>query len=84
MDIEILIATPEQSFGEQISQALKEAGYYPLLVPGIAEASFVVRDEKCPIAILDCNLPDPGTAYLATELRARIEDLRIVFIHRDE
>lgn len=80
----MLIATPERSFGEQISQALEETGYYPLLVPGIAEAAFVGRDEKCPIAILDCSLPDPGIAYLAAELRARNKDLRIAFIHRDE
>ena len=37
MDIKILIATPNRSFGERISQALQEAGYYPLLVPGIAD-----------------------------------------------
>jgi len=84
MDIKILIATPKHSFGEQIFQAFQEAGYYPLLVPGIAEAAFVIRDEKCPIAILDCQMSEPGTAYLATELRSRIEDLRIAFIHQDD
>ena len=84
MDIKILIATPKKSLGEEISQALKEAGYYPLLVPGIAEASFVIRDEKCPIAILDCQMPEPGTAYLAAELRSRIKDLRLAFIHQDD
>ncbi len=79
-----MIVAPEPNFGEQISQALQEAGYFPLLVSGIAEATFVVRDEKYPIAILDCNLPDPGTEYLAAELRARIKDLRIAFIHRED
>lgn len=84
MDIKILVATPDHHLGEQISQALDEAGYHPIFVSGIAEATFVGQGKKCPIAILDCNLPDPGTAYLATELRARNDDLRIAFIRRGD
>ncbi len=84
MDIKILIATPDRSFGERISQALQEAGYYPLLVPGIAEATFVAQDEKCPIAILDCDMPNPGTTYLAAELRSHNQALRIVFIRQED
>jgi len=84
MDLKILIVTSDRNFGEQLSQALQDAGHYPLFTAGIAEAAFVARDEKCPIAILDCNMPEPGTAYLADELRARIKNLRIIFIHPNE
>jgi len=84
MKIKVLIATPERNLGEQISQGLREAGYYPLFVQSIAEAAFVAQEEKCPIAILDCDLPDPGISYLATELRSRIQDLRIAFIHQND
>jgi DNA-binding response OmpR family regulator/REP element-mobilizing transposase RayT len=81
MDLKILIATPDRSFGKQISQALQEANYSPLLAPSTAEAAYIVQYEKCPIAILDCDLPDPGPAYLAAELRDHFTDLRIIFIH---
>jgi DNA-binding response OmpR family regulator/REP element-mobilizing transposase RayT len=84
MDLKILIATPDRSLGEQLSRALHEAGYAPLVAPSTAEAAFIVQDEKCPIAVLDCELPDPGSAYLAAELRARFKDLRIIFIHPGE
>jgi len=84
MDLKILIATPDLRFGEEISQALQDANYVPLLVPSTAEAAFIVQDEKCRIAILDCELPDPGPAYLAAELRTRFSDLRIIFVHPGE
>ncbi|MFC1997528.1 transposase [Chloroflexota bacterium] len=81
MALKILIATPERTFGEKISKALQESGYSPMVVPSTAEAAFIVQYEKCPIAILDCDLPDPGPAYLAADLRAHFEDLRIIFVH---
>jgi len=84
MDLKILIATPDRSLGKQISRVLEEANYSPLLAPSTAEAAFVVQHEKCSIAILDCELPDPGPTYLAAELRARFNDLRIIFIHPGE
>ena len=84
MALKILIASPDRSFGEELSQALHDAGYSPLLAPSTAVAAFIVQDEKCPIAVLDCDLPDPGPAYLAAELRARFSDLRIIFIHPGE
>ncbi len=53
---------------------------FSFLAPSTAEAAYIVQDEKCPIAILDCELPDPGPAYLAAELRNHFSDLRIIFI----
>jgi len=84
MDLKILIVTPDRSFGGQITETLREANYYPILATSTAEATFIIEDEKCPIAILDCNLPDPGLNYLATELRLRFDDLRIIFIHTED
>ena len=80
----ILIATPDSTFGEEIQQALEEANYSPILAPSTAEAAFIMQFEKCPIAILDCDLPNPGPAYLANELRTQNKDLRIIFVHPGE
>jgi DNA-binding response OmpR family regulator/REP element-mobilizing transposase RayT len=84
MDLKILIATSDRILGEKIQQALEEANYSPILAPSTAEAAFIVQYENCPIAILDCDLPDPGPAYLADELREQNNDLRIIFIHPGE
>ena len=84
MDLKILIATHVRSFGELITEALKEAGYTPIFVTSTAQAILIARDEKCPLAILDCNLQYPGTAQFARDLHAQVEDLRIVFVHLDE
>jgi len=84
MDFKILIATQVQSLGELISESLKEAGYFPIFVTSTAQAILIARDEKCPIAILDCNLQYPGTAQFAADLHSQIENLRIVFVHLDD
>ena len=51
---------------------------------GSAEAITVARNEEFNIVVLDCKMPDPGTAQLAAELHAQIENLHIIFIHLDE
>ena len=84
MDQKILVATPDRDFGEEIKQALEEEDYSPLLTSNTAEAAFLVQFEKCPIAILDSELPNPGPKYLAAELRSYVNDLRIILIHPDD
>jgi REP element-mobilizing transposase RayT len=82
MDLKILIVTPDRSLGEQILLALKHASYVPLLAQTIAEASFISQYENYSIAIIDCDLSEPGPAYLATELRNNLPDIRSIFIHK--
>ena len=84
MGYKILIASPDRSLGEQISKKLQEAKFSPLLASSAAEAAFIIRGEKCAIAVLDCQLPDPGPDYLAENLRAYFGDLQIIFIHSED
>jgi DNA-binding response OmpR family regulator/REP element-mobilizing transposase RayT len=84
MGFKILVASPDRSLGEQISQKLREAKFSPLLASSVAEAAFIIQDEKCTIAVLDCHLTDPGADYLAENLHANFDDLRIIFIHSEE
>jgi CheY-like chemotaxis protein/REP element-mobilizing transposase RayT len=84
MDLKILIATPVASFGELVTQSLKDAGYIPIFVTSTAQAILIARDEQCPIAILDCNLQYPGTAQFAEDLHSQIENLNIIFVNLDE
>jgi REP element-mobilizing transposase RayT len=84
MGFKILVASPDRNLGEQISQKLREANFSPLLASSVAEAAFITQGEKCTIAVLDCQLPDPGPDYLAGSLRANFDDLRIIFIHTED
>ena len=83
MGFKILVASPDRILGEQISQKLREANFSPLLATSAAEADFIIQGEKCTIAVLDCQLPDPGPDYLTENLRSYFNDIRIIFIHSE-
>ena len=83
MSAKILVATPIRSFGELIAQALQEIGYYPLLVADVPNALDAARVEDFTLAVLDCEMPPPGTEFLAAALREQMRDLRLLFFHPD-
>ncbi len=83
MSAKILVATPIRSFGELVAQALQEVGYYPLLVADVANALDAARVEDFTLAVVDCEMPAPGTEFLAEALREQKRDIRLLFFHPD-
>ena len=83
MAAKVLIATPIRSFGELVLQALQEVGYFPLLVADVSNALIAAREDDPALAILDCKMPDPGSAFMVTALREQIHDLPLLLIYPD-
>ncbi len=77
----ILVATPHPAFGELLRISLEENGPYQVrLVQSGKEAQSIGARNSFAMAILDCDLNQPGVVDVARSLQDRIPDMRLMVI----
>jgi REP element-mobilizing transposase RayT/DNA-binding NarL/FixJ family response regulator len=82
--VNILVVTPDISFGELIRQKLEEMGRFRVRVIGeMKSAVSVIKKEECPLVFLDTELGEQEIHKIGEEAHRHNPDVHIVLITED-
>ena len=85
MRANLLVVTPQASFGELIRQSLSDTGSFRIhMANGKAEAILVAEKEHCTLALLDMELGEQALLEIGHSIRSLNHDLDIVILADDE
>lgn len=81
MMITLLVVTSDISFGELIRQNLEETGRFYVRIAGEKESAvFFVKEEDCPLALLDTSVPEKDLLEIGAYLRLANPKIHFVVI----
>lgn len=85
MKADLLVATPQASFGELIRQSLSDTGSFRVhMANGKAEAILAVEKANCSLALLDMELGHKELLEIGRSLRSLNPDLDLVILADEE
>ena len=85
MRANLLVVTPQASFGELIRQSLSDTGSFRIhMANGKAEAILAAEKEHCTLALLDMELGEQALLEIGHSIRSLNPDLDIVILADDE
>ena len=85
MKTDLLLITPEASFGELLRKSLNETGSFHIhMAKGKADAILTVEKEKCTLALLDMDLGEKALLEIGRSLRSMNPDLDLVILADEE
>ncbi len=85
MRANLLVVTPQASFGELIRQSLSDTGSFRIhMANGKAEAILAAEKEHCTLALLDMELGEQALLEIGHSIRSVNPDLDIVILADDE
>jgi REP element-mobilizing transposase RayT/CheY-like chemotaxis protein len=85
MKANLLVVTPQASFGELIRQSLSDTGSFRIhMANGKAEAILAAEKEHCTLALLDMDLGEKTLLEIGHSIRSIIPDLDIVILADEE
>ncbi len=81
----LLVVTPDDNFGELLRQSLEETGSYTVYVLNDRlAATALMREEKCPLAILDMDLGEDAVSELGRALRKNHPDVKLIIVSAED
>ena len=85
MKANLLVVTPQASFGELIRQSLNDAGSFRIhMANGKAEAILAAEKEDCTLALLDMELGEKEVLDIGRSIRSLNQDLDLVILSDEE
>ena len=85
MKANLLVVTPQASFGELIRQSLSDAGSFRIhMANDKARAILVAEQENCTLALLDTELGEKNVLDIGRSLRSLNPDLDLVILSDEE
>jgi REP element-mobilizing transposase RayT/CheY-like chemotaxis protein len=85
MKANLLVVTPQASFGELIRQSLSDTGSFRIhMANGKAEAILAAEKEHCTLALLDMDLGEKTLLEIGHSIRSINPDLDIVILADEE
>ena len=85
MKADLLVVTPQASFGELIRQSLSDTGSFRIhMASGKAEAILTAEKENCTLALLDMELGEKELLDIGRSIRGINPDLDLVILADDE
>jgi len=85
MESNLLVVTPQASFGELIRQSLSDTGSFRVLMAkGKADAILTAEKENCSLTLLDMELGESPILDIGRSLRSINPDLDLVILADDD
>jgi REP element-mobilizing transposase RayT/CheY-like chemotaxis protein len=85
MKVDLLVVTPQASFGELIRQSLSDTGSFRIhMANGKAEAILAAEKDHCALALLDMDLGEKALLEIGHSIRSLNSDLDIVILADEE
>ena len=85
MESNLLVVTPQASFGELIRQSLSDTGSFRVLMAkGKADAILTAEKENCTLTLLDMELGESPILDIGRSLRSINPDLDLVILADDD
>jgi len=85
MEANLLVVTPQASFGELIRQSLSDTGSFRVLMAkGKADAILTAEKEHCTLALLDMELGESPILDIGRSVRSINPDLDLVILADDD
>jgi REP element-mobilizing transposase RayT/DNA-binding NarL/FixJ family response regulator len=85
MKANLLVVTPQASFGELIRQSLSDTGSFRIhMASGKAKAILAAEKENCTLALLDMELGEKNVLDIGRSLRSMNSDLDLVILSDEE
>jgi REP element-mobilizing transposase RayT/CheY-like chemotaxis protein len=83
--VNLLVVTPQTSFGELIRQSLSDTGSFRVhVVKGKADAILTTEEEHCTLALLDMELGESAILEVGRSLRSMNPELDLVILADEE